>query len=320
MMKKKGMVAFILVLVLATAAQASEIHGAAWNGDIARVGAILDSDPAQLNSCREGQQRTPLQIAAQRDNLELVRLLLDRGADVNALGTKTGEQTYAGIGITPLHVAAGNGNLELARLLLTRHADVNARSAPTWMRLRSDEREDGEALTELQSGIGIHGKTPLHFAAMQGQDQMIRLLLQSGADPDARDALGQTPAHLAAYFGHAEALAALEEKADLTARAEEGWTLLHFAVAGGSHDAIEFAFLRGAAVNACAGITSGRNFRITPLHLAASLGDPTAVKVLLDHGADPRAEAAGGSLPLDLALHFGHQGVADLLRSPLAAR
>ncbi|UNQ73406.1 ankyrin repeat domain-containing protein [Infirmifilum sp. NZ] len=116
-----------------------------------------------------------LHFAAGIGDLEKIRMLLERGADINARDN---------IGWTPLHFAAIAGKLDVARLLIEKGADVNAR--------------------------GVFGDTPLHYAAMNGHLDVVKLLVDSGADVDARDEYGRTPWDLARERGHVEVVRLLE--------------------------------------------------------------------------------------------------------------
>ncbi len=73
-----------------------------------------------MNS-RDKEDRTPLHVASQNGHLDVIRWLLDRGADVNALEVN---------GKTPLSLALDEGKIEASRLLLERGADANLRD--TW--------------------------------------------------------------------------------------------------------------------------------------------------------------------------------------------
>ena len=99
-------------------------------------------------------------------NLDVTRVLLADGADVNALDRS---------GLTPLQVAAAsNTNSSAIQLLLDAGADINAR--------------------------GKNGLTPLHDAAgMNTNTEIIQPLLNAGASINAQDKWGQTPLHLAAW-------------------------------------------------------------------------------------------------------------------------
>ena len=113
----------------------------------------------------------PIHNTAGTNNAELARQLLELGANVNIAKPNDG--------LTALHVAAGYNHVETARVLLAHGAEVNARtvfaagSEYTW---------------------GPHfGETPLHLACMFCGTDMVQLLLDAGADRDARDGTSAKP-------------------------------------------------------------------------------------------------------------------------------
>jgi ankyrin repeat protein len=119
-----------------------------WAGGDAIKSRMLIEHGADVN-VRTQQGRTPLMVAVKRNgNADLVRLLLEKGAD-----TKT-------TGDTTLVAAAQSGDVEIIRLLTEKGANVNS-IAP---RL---------------------GETPLHYAAASGSVEAVRLLLAKGANPNA---------------------------------------------------------------------------------------------------------------------------------------
>jgi ankyrin repeat protein len=105
-------------------------------------------------------QMTPLQRAAERANLELVKLLISRGGNINRPAWRTG-------GRTALQAAASHEKpqLELVQYLLGLGAEVNA------------------------PPVANRGLTALQGASIQGHVKIVLLLLESGADPNARPAL-----------------------------------------------------------------------------------------------------------------------------------
>jgi hypothetical protein len=122
----------------------------------------------------ENRGVTPLIAAATSGNTAAARLLLARGANANAHAPGVGQTA------TPLIGAAHNGDVELTRLLLARKPDVDARSA------------DRDA--NVKNGPVLFGHvTALHYAAVNGHHEIVKLLLDAGATIDARDVRGMTP-------------------------------------------------------------------------------------------------------------------------------
>jgi hypothetical protein len=109
-------------------------------------------------------------------------------------------------GMTQLHHCAENGlTSSVKRLLSIRNINVNVKD--DW-----------------------NGWTPLHWAALKGHIEIARLLLQNGAEVNAKDYDGRTPLHFAASQGKVDILHLLvENDADLEAQSNSGWRALHFA-------------------------------------------------------------------------------------------
>jgi len=99
-----------------------------------------------------------LHLACEISSAEIVRCLIDAGADVN----KDNDH-----GHTPLHLACWRDSLDIIKFLLNTGADVNAKSAG--------------------------GYTPLHEACVRDYLDIIKLLLNAGADPTIKNNKGQTP-------------------------------------------------------------------------------------------------------------------------------
>lgn len=123
---------------------------------------------------------------------------------------------------------------------------------------------------------------------------------------------GWTALHLAAHFGHGDAVdALLAAGADVNAWAENSHQNqpLHAAVAGSGEPRIVTALLAARA-----GVNASDGGGYTPLHLAAFRGDLELARILLTHGADPRRKADDGTTALTLAERQGHQDLARWLR------
>jgi ankyrin repeat protein len=161
-------------LLSAAGAQASDLADAARLGKVASVRALIASDSAAVDTPgRDGM--TPLLWAAQANDVDMARMLLDAGADAN-LGNR--------FGITPLWMAATNRSPALVKLLLAHGAEASA-TLP-------------------------HGETALMAAGRSGDPESIKLLIAAGADPNAREqSQGETALMWAAAENQAVAIRAL---------------------------------------------------------------------------------------------------------------
>ena len=153
--------------------------------------------------------------------------------------------------VTPLFFVATCGFSVLGNhLIMTHSSDVNAKSEPG-------------------------GFSPLHGASIYGHVDSARILIDHGANVNARDDVYWTPLHFASLWGHVRvAQLLLEHKA----------------------------------------ISNTRNINNdTPLHMASGAGHLEIVRLLLDHGADVAAQGSGGLTPYQKATRVGHDDIAKLL-------
>jgi cytohesin len=159
------------------------IHRAAYEGDLEKVKKIIEKDPSQIN-IRDVIGFTPLQLASGKGHTEVVKYLLEHGANIE-LGNDLGEK--------PLMYAARYGHYETVKILLEHEAKVNCRDT--------------------------FRRTPLHDAAMYSNEEVINLLISYGADVSAKDKDDNTPLHQAAMLNNIEAAKALvEHGADIFAK------------------------------------------------------------------------------------------------------
>ena len=155
---------------------------------------------AEHVNARGGAEGVPMHVAARAGHADILSILVEHGADVDVRG---------GYLYTPLHHASFDGKLEAAQCLLDRGADVNARvfndaTALCLVALRDGDNVDFARML-LRRGARIEGPdndlwTPLHRAVRRNNIQLVRLLLEHGADINARDKLGKTPSQ----YGSAE--------------------------------------------------------------------------------------------------------------------
>ena len=222
---------------------------------------------------------TPLHVAVAEGRKTIVELLLARGANVNA--------GNAG-GATSLHVAAAKGFKLIAEILIAKGADLNAVAGSSRRLYETTPGAAKEGFTD----VWIESGTPLHNAVAQGYRNMVELLLAHKADvnPDSED---HTPLTLAARYPRADMVKMLLERgADLNARGAMGNTALHWALESGSEEIVGLLLPRKPQLEL-------KNLQdLTPLQLAVNSGQVKLAQKLLQAGANPnvRFERKGAAL------------------------
>ena len=162
-------------------------------------------------------------------------------------------------------------------------------------------------------------ETPLHFACFRGKPEIARLLLDHGAQVNAKNYQGEIPLHLVSRGeydspdeGVRVAKLLLERGTDMNAQDEFGWTPLHSASYSGRHEISQFLLLCGAKVKQenCLGETA--------LHVVREgrYGTHNGVRVahlLLDAGLDANVRDKRNWSPLHAACYYGRFKIAQVL-------
>lgn len=157
-------------------------------------------------------------------------------------------------------------------------------------------------------------RTPLHLAASENHADIVRLLLEFKANPDAKDRWGSTPMNDAIKLGHEEVIKALEENgvirddSDLLgSQNTASMELLNFC-AHGMYDLVKERLMAGVSAQ------FADYDKRTPLHLAASEGHAQIAELLLVNGADMMAKDRFNRTPIDDALKNGHKEVLRVMK------
>ena len=216
-----------------------------------------------------------VQCAAANGHVGILQVLLDLGAPVDGPSSED---------VTPLHVATICGREAAALMLLDHGASVSA----------VDKR--------------CH-RTALHWAAREGLIVVVHRLLQSGANVNAVDAHGHTPIRQAAFNGHLNVIRFLVQHGANVLVKDKVFEDTEFKVAcGNGHlPVVQYLLGLGAPVN------YKNSYGHTALHAAAFGGHLAVVLCLLDRGAFVNETNKGGRTALNWASTFGHQDVVQLL-------
>lgn len=317
-------------------AQSGKWPGSGWNSlHIAVITGQLElAGPldAGLLNAEDAVGLTPLHYACSLGNLEMVRFLLDSGADANASALG---------GFSPLHAACQFGDDAVAGLLMENGADPRRlfRGDFSWLSegiLNDDPdllRSGMQAMMQTEqwdAGIGC-----LHLAAAAGNAELVRMLLErdldpglqtllngvaplhlcvtepsctglllaAGADPDPlEDFAGQTPLFGSSYDN---ALLLLDAGADPDALNSWGYGRLH---------TVESPAMAGILLAAGADIELRGAYGETALVSAADRGLLPLVSLLLESGADVNSADFRARTALDRAQSAGFTEIALLLQ------
>lgn len=181
---------------------------ATQNNDGAEVIRLINAG-AYIN-CTDSMGSAPLIWASFIGSVELAKLLIDHGADVN---TQNDHQT-------PLHLACWRNSLELAKLFINHGANVNCKKI---------------------------GETPLHLTS---HPELAQLLINHGADINCKDSDGKTPLDQACFDNNVElAKLLINHDANINLQSNDGSYPLHFACSNNNIELAKLLINHGADIN-----------------------------------------------------------------------
>lgn len=259
---------------------------------------LAPSGKTALSMNLSGQ--TPLFCAAKEGHLDIVKYLLERGANPNATNH---------YGVSVLWIPCQRGLTNIVELLLEKGA--NPEISPSG--IEAEERS-------------ISGWTPLYAAIKSRQYAVVKILLTANANPNAVTSLGSTPFLLASEIGDLDVIKCFVEHGanlDYSPSGKEadelnitGQTALFMATLKEQNDVVQYLIEKGSRVNV------KNRYGVSPLLLCAEGGNETLVRLLVSVGADVNMSPSGelavehilaGQTPLYGAAKKGHYNICKFL-------
>jgi ankyrin repeat protein len=293
---------------------------AAWTGNADVVKMLLEHGAA-VNAPAAPRGQTALMWAISQRHPEVARLLVEHGADIQARSTT---------GFTPLLFAAREGDVESARSLLEKGANANdavpIKERPKSAAAKAPTRSDVPRKLAYNNSVtmcltydpictpvaGSDGSALL-IAVVRGHIDVVRLLLEKGADPNADGGMGYTALHWAAGVWGTELVGPYAIAQGHVAE----WDATAGLVGDKKLEMVGLLLKHGANPNARLekhppriGRTKERFWGInregaTPLLLAAQAGNAPVMRLLLAAGADPQLGTAENTMLLMAAASMG---------------
>jgi ankyrin repeat protein len=309
-MRVSGVIVVVAAVLLAHAIVlcAGEIHEAVIEGNVERVKQLLKADPSLINVPDENDRfnSLPLHHAATHGNIEIARILLKAGADIEC-----GDSDES----TPLDNAGVSRQGDMVRFLLEQGADVNRRDKNGACALSFAASAGDSAIVDqlLAAGADLNylspqGLTLMHYAASRDLVKLFGLLTERGDDVNATTTDGLTPMHLAAYRARPSLVKRMIELgADPSPKNSGGETPLMRAA---WRNSVDFARI---LLEAGVGPDSVNNFGGSALEAATWAGNSDFVNLLLEHGANANIANDRGETPLASAVERGDPDIVAAL-------
>lgn len=288
-----------------------DLLGALKRNKISAARALLASgaDPEESN---DQSTDFPLKVAAERNILEMVPLLLEAGAELNRPGYN---------GITPLAAACLKGHLKIVKILAAAGADFQlgddfGHSPLFWavvgahLALVEWLVEHGASFSEL----GLQNESPMYRSvsglSKPDSPKILKYFLSQGADPNHCGPNGTSLLMAAALDGNLESVQTLLiAGADVCARTDAGEAILNLVC----RSRLDRPEIMAALLDAGAELNVLDQWQCDVLRRAAEQGLPETIKLLIKAGLSPNQNAKNHPPVLILAIRAGHESVAQSL-------
>ena len=285
----------------------------AWergNHEVVRI--LLTKPECDTGSDRQGtsEPSSPLSIATSKGFFSCAKYLLDKNANTEALGSG---------GWTPLCDAVLNGRSELCRLLLENGAKPNIFIGTDSVLFRAASAGNLEIVKPLvENGAETDATNSVAMTALQGASAnghmaVVAYLLENGVDVHHANEHGLTSILLASHHGFAEIVQLLiDNRADVECRTPRGWAPIHHCY--DNPETTDILLKNGAKVN------SVTEDGFTPLYLATCHNYPEVVKLLLSYDPDLGITSTNDYDAIDSLTAAVEKGGPAVMRLLLEAR
>ncbi|XP_041042130.1 death-associated protein kinase 1 isoform X3 [Carcharodon carcharias] len=299
------------------------------------LGSLANYDINQANK----HGTPPLMIAAGCGNVQILNLLIQKGAKID-VQDKSGSNA--------LYWAARHGHTEMLKFLLQKECPLNVQDKSGETALHVAARYGNVEVVQYLCNVGVNPnlqdrdqETPLHCAAWHGYYAVAKALCEANCSVHVKNKEGETPLLTAAARGYVDIVECLiEHNADVDEIDTDGHTALHLAVRRCQIEVVKYLLSQGCFIDvqdlhgnsalhvACkdgnvaivmalcdanCNLDLTNKYGRTPLHLAANTGSLDVVRHLCLAGANVEAVSSDGRTAEDLARAEQHEQVSNLL-------
>jgi ankyrin repeat protein len=287
------------------------LRDAVYDDDLIIVRKLLKKRGDDINVNRVDSNGVPLvYIASQNGNVDLLKVLIKAGSNVNQADTTDGA--------SPLYVASQNGNVDLVKVLLKADGNVNQAHndgrTPLFMASQNGHVDTVKVL--LKAGGNVNqaetraGCTPLYIASQNGNVDLVKVLLKADGNVNQAHNDGRTPLWMASINGHVDIVKVLINAGGNVNQAKtNGVSPLYIASQEGNVDLVKVLLKADGNVN-----QARTDVGVSPLYIASQNGHVDTVKVLLKAGGNVnQAETRAGCTPLYIASQIGNVDLVKVL-------
>ena len=268
----------------------------------------IEKEKVDVNQRDDDTGNPPLVVAVEENQIEIVKLLLNRGADVNVKDWTSKN--------TALDISEQKGFKPISELLQQRGAKYSSGSSFHLAAKNGDIVSIEEMLSKKQDINEVDagkGWTALHYAVNYGQKHLVEYLIVKGADVNKKDFLGKNnPIDVLSNVNRGEIVKLLNKNGAKSS----GGVNIHFCAETGDFEGVQSFYDKDGKIN-------GRDEKNgwMPLHYAVNANDVDMVEFLVHLGANVNgADFKGETAPLDIAFKTGNVEMQSYLQSKGALR